>query len=377
VLTRAELLRRALLAGAGLVPFAAACSGHKQSLPVTTDVRPLARLVTQARREGRLTTIGLPPHWAGYGRLMRTYRHRYGVRVRSEFPTASSAEELATMKALEEEPTAPDVLDVTPTFAVSAAASDLFLPYKGATWGTVPPALKDPNGSWVGDYWEAVAFGTNLAHARTAPQGWADLKRPEFFGKVALASDPREAGSGLAAVLAASLANGGSFDDITPGIDFFGDLKQRGNLVLTSVSAVTIGSGETPVTIDWDYLQAQRRALLPAPAKWRLGLPLDGLVGTFYCQAINVKAPHPAAARLWQEFLLSDDGQRLRFESGQHPARFQDLVARGKLPRRLLERFPPPSEYANIGFPRPDQTKTALRVLTDQWAAKVVAVQAG
>ena len=31
----------------------------------------------------------------------------------------------------------------------------------------------------------------------------------------------------------------------------------------------------------------------------------------YYYQAINADAPHPAAARLWQEFLYSDEGQNL------------------------------------------------------------------
>ena len=370
-------MRRGLAAGAGiaLAPVLAGCGARKAQSPAVVEISPLHRLVAEARLERRLTTIGLPPHWAGYGRLMRAFRRHYGLRIRSEFPDASSAEELAALKALAGRPAGPDVLDLKLVFAAQAAADGLFSPYQGSHWETIPEGLKDPSGLWVGDYWSAVAFGANLRHVRAAPESWEDLKRPEYHGKVALASDPRELGSGFAAVLAASLANGGSFDDILPGIELFGDLKRRGNLVVTDVNAVTIGSGETPVTIDWDYVQAQRRALLASPASWRLTVPGDGLAGSFFCQAISAQARHPAAARLWHEFLLSDEGQVIRCASGQHPARFQDLVARGVVPRRLLERFPPPRDYAGIRFPGPDQTKNALGVLTDQWATKVIQVQ--
>jgi putative spermidine/putrescine transport system substrate-binding protein len=377
VLTRSEFLRRGLAAGAalGLAPSLAACGAKKLQPAGSVEVSPFAHLVEQAREEGRLTTIGLPSHWAGYGRLMRAFRRRYGLRIRSEFPEASSAEELATLKALSGQVGAPDALDVRPIFAAQGTGDGLFLPYEGSEWKTIPTELKDANGYWVGDYWSAVAFGTNLRHVARPPETWADLKRKEYHGKIALGSDPRELGSGFAAVLGAALANGGSFDDILPGIEFFGDLKARGNLVITDVSAVTIASGETPVTIDWDYLGLQRRGLLPKPVRWELSVPVDGLVGDFFCQAISAKARHPAAAKLWHEFLLSDDGQLIRFASGQHPARFQDLVARGRVPRRLLARFPRATDYSGVRFPQPDQTKTALRVLTDQWAAKVVQVQ--
>ncbi len=53
---------------------------------------------------------------------------------------------------------------------------------------------------------------------------------------MALNGDPREAGAAFAAVMAASLANGGSLDDIMPGIQYFADLKAAGVLSATQVT---------------------------------------------------------------------------------------------------------------------------------------------
>lgn len=40
--------------------------------------------------------------------------------------------------------------------------------------------MKDPNGSWVGDYFGVIAFGVNRDVVQTAPQSWADLKKPAY-----------------------------------------------------------------------------------------------------------------------------------------------------------------------------------------------------
>ena len=49
----------------------------------------------------------------------------------------------------------------------------------------------------------------------------------------------------------------------------------------------------------------------------------------YYFQAINKDAPHPAAARLWQEFLYSDEGQNLWLKGGARPVRADAMVKAG------------------------------------------------
>ena len=60
----------------------------------------------------------------------------------------------------------------------------------------------------------------------------------------------------------ASVANGGSADDIAPGVDFFKKLNDAGNFLPVDPTAATIESGQTPVVIDWDYLNAAETAKL-------------------------------------------------------------------------------------------------------------------
>ena len=103
----------------------------------------------------------------------------------------------------------------------------------------------------------------------------------------------------------AALANGGSADDIAPGVDFFKKLTESGQPHPGRPDPATIASGQTPIVIDWTYNNgAQIAALAPK------GIDLEGRhpgdappVAAFYNQAINKDAAHPAAARCWMEYI--------------------------------------------------------------------------
>jgi putative spermidine/putrescine transport system substrate-binding protein len=377
-LTRRALLRRGVAVGAGLTAFpaiAAACGGGESGgtsaaaePPASGKDVSLADMTKNAKSEGKLNTIALPPDWANYGEIMKTFQSKYGIKISNANPNGSSAEENQAVKSLKGQSRAPDVLDVGPSFAAEGKTGGLYVNYKNSQWDTIPDDLKDADGAWVGDYWGAVSLGANTKVA-PLPASWADLKKPEYKGKVALNGDPRESGSAFAGVFAASVANGGSLDDIQPGIDFFKELKQMGNFIPVNATPATVANGQTPVTIDWDYLQIAYGAEFKGNVKWEVTVPSDAAVGNFYCQAINANAPHPWAARLWQEFLYSDEGQLLWLKGYSHPARFEDMSDRGVIPQDLLDKLPSADLYANIQFPTPEQSDKATKVIADGWKA--------
>jgi putative spermidine/putrescine transport system substrate-binding protein len=379
-LTRRGLLHRGVVLGAGLTALpalAAACGGDEDEVGETPAEIPasgadisMEDLIAAAKDEGRINTIALPPDWANYGEIMKTFQTKYGLRLTNASPNASSAEENEAVKALKGQERAPDVLDVGPAFAAEGKEDGLYAVYKNANWDTIPDNMKDPDGYWVADYWGVVAFGAN-EKVVAAPKAWADLKKPEYKGKVALNGDPRESGSALAGVTAAALANGGSLEDITAGVDFFAELKKMGNFIPVDATPATVASGQTPVTVDWDYLQIAYGAEFEANVTWVVSVPTDGVFGNFYCQAINAEAPHPFAARLWQEFLYSDEGQLLWLKGFSHPARFQDMESRGVIPQDLLDQLPPAQSYETVQFPSPEQSDAQKAQIAEQWGPKV------
>lgn len=371
-LDRRKLLKRGLAAGAGLTIFSlsdVALATRQRALadpPMRGRQMSLKELIAEAKKENHLNTIALPPSWANYGAIMATYTKKYGIAITNDNPDGSSSEENQAVRSLKGDPRAPDVLDVNPTFAALGANEPLYAKYFTTNFKKVPRSMKDTRGFWVGDYWGATSIGANRNIIQNPPKSFADLLKPEFKNKVAMNGSPLTSGSAIAGVFAAALANGGSLSNVQPGIDFFHRLKQAGNYIPVDATPQTVASGQTPIVIDWDYLNLGYGKLYPA-AKWVTNVPSDGVYGAFYCQAINADAPHPFAARLWQEYLYSDQGQLLWLKGYSHPALFTDMVGRKVVPKALIQALPAPSIYAKVKFASPAQQTKAKALINAQW----------
>jgi len=334
---------------------------------------PLSELEHGAKLEGRLNTIALPPNWANYGAIIAAFKHRYGIPIDNEAPDDSSGQEIQTITAYKHNAgLEPDGVDVGPSFAQTGKQQGLFAPYRVSTWSTIPVDLKDPHGYWVGDYYGAIAFGANRSIVKTMPEDWSDLLKPEYKNMVSIDGDPRSANDAFMAVWAAALAMGGSLDDITPGIEFFAKLKKAGNFVPVDNLPANISRGTTPIALKWDYLLLGYAQQFKGNPELTVVVPKTGVIGGYYCQAIPVYSHHPYAARLWQEFLYSDEGQLLFLEGFAHPIRYQDLARRGKIPAAVAKQMPPASAYAHAQFPTIAQTNKAAAVVQAQWGTKVV-----
>jgi putative spermidine/putrescine transport system substrate-binding protein len=361
--------RRRLL---GLAGAALAAAGVATVALGATGAGPSAKLVAAAKKEGKLNTIALPPDWANYGEIMSTFQKKYGIHITNANPSGSSAEENQAIVSLKGQSRAPDVVDDGPAFAIQGTQQGLFVPYKVSSWSTIPANMKDRAGHWYGDYYGVIAFGVNTKVVKDVPHTWADLLKPEYKNMIALNGDPRTAGAALAAVFAAALGNGGSLSNVQKGIDFFAKLKQAGNFLPVDATPSTIASGQTPITIDWDYLQlSYRKEAAKQGINWQVIVPKQGVYGAFYAQAINANAPNPNAARLWEEFLYSDQGQLLFLKGGAHPVRFADLVKRHKVPASMLEALPPASAYKAVKFASDVQQTKAKNLVAAQWGSKV------
>jgi putative spermidine/putrescine transport system substrate-binding protein len=375
-MSRSSMLRRSAAAAFGLTVMgssATALGATRARLagpPATMTKAGLAALVKAAKKEGHLNTIALPPDWANYGEMMSTFQKKYGIKITNSNPDGSSAEENQAVQSLKGDSRAPDAVDDGPAFAISGTAQGLFAKYKNTQFATIPRAMKDTRGYWVGDYWGAVSIGYNANLIKTAPKTWQDLLKPEYKGKVALNGSPLTSGSAVAGVFAAAISNGGSLSDVGPGIDFFAKLKQVGNFIPVQSTPQTVASGQTPISIDWDYLNLAYTKEYPG-ANWKTVVPSDGVYGAYYCQAISATAPHPYAARLWQEFMYSDQGQIIWLKGFTHPARFQDLSKRKAIPKSLLNALPPAGIYAKIKFANAGQQSKAKALIASQWPSKV------
>lgn len=330
------------------------------------DFGGLDGLVEAAKAEGELNVIALPDTWANYGQIIQAFEDEYGITVNSANPDVSSAEEISAAKNLAGQDTAPDVFDLGP--AVALANTDVFAPYQVETWDDIPAENKEATGLWVNDYTGLMSIGYD-PDAVDAPRTLDDLLGADYKGKVAINGDPTQAGAAAAAVQLAALQSGGSADDIQPGIDFFQKLNAAGNFLPVDPTDATIASGETPVVFDWSYNNLAAATTNADTRKWKTTVLPGVAVGSYYNQAVNADAPHPAAARLWQEFIYSDTAQNLYLAAGAYPVRLAAMTDAGTVDEVALDAVGAAPEDL-VQF-TDAQTTAASALLAEKWAAAI------
>ncbi|WP_026619045.1 putative spermidine/putrescine transport system substrate-binding protein [Ensifer sp. WSM1721] len=336
---------------------------------------PSEELIAAAKKEGTLTTIALPHNWCGYGDLIAGFKAKYGIEVNELNPDAGSGDEIEAIKANKGNtgPQAPDVIDVGLSFGPSAKAEGLIQPYKVSTWDTIPDSAKDADGYWYGDYYGVLSFVVNTDIVKEVPKDWADLKKPEYANSVALAGDPRSSNQAVQAVYAAGLSTGekDAAKAGEAGLAFFAEVHKAGNFVPVVGKSAPLAQGSTPIIIAWDYNGLSWRDGLNGNPPVEVVVPASGVVAGVYVQAISAFAPHPNAAKLWMEYLYSDEGQLGWLKGYCHPIRFNDLVKNGKVPQEMLDKLPPAAAYEEAVFPTLEEQAAGKEVITTKWDSVV------
>jgi putative spermidine/putrescine transport system substrate-binding protein len=325
-------------------------------------------LVAAAKTEGELNVITLPRDWCNYGEMMDNFSKKYGIKVNSLNPDGGSADEIQAIVDNKENkgPQAPDVIDVGPAYGPLAKEQGLITPYKVATWDTIK-SHNDPDGYFYDDYSGVMVLEVNSDVVKDLPKSYKDLLDPKYKAQVALAGDPRASNQAAQSVYAAALANGGTLDNIQPGLDFFKQLNTQGNLLPLIADSGPIAKGETPITFQWSWNAYANKDNFKGNPNIEIIYPADVNWGGYYYQAISAYAPHPAAARLWEEYLYSDEGQLTWIKGYCAPARLADLLARNVVSDELKAKLPEPALLAAAIVPNGDQLSAARKAVKEQW----------
>jgi putative spermidine/putrescine transport system substrate-binding protein len=344
--------------------------------PTFAVAQSMDDMMKAAEAEGMVTTIALPHSWCNYGGVIEGFKAKYpGIAVNELNPDAGSADEVEAIRANKDNkgPQAPDVIDVGLAFGPSAMAEGLLQPYKVSTWDEIPDSVKDADGHWYADYYGVMSFLVNKDLVANTPADWSDLMKPEYIGQVALAGDPRASNQAILGVLAAGLSGGAAAGEAAgkAGLDYFAELNKAGNFVPVIGKAGTLAQGSTPIVVMWDYNALAAKDTLAGNPPVEIVVPASGVLAGVYVQAISAYAPHPNAAKLWMEYLYSDEGQLLWLKGYCHPARFNALAKAGKIPQDLMEALPPAAGYEAAYFPTLDEVNANKTAVTAGWDAVV------
>jgi putative spermidine/putrescine transport system substrate-binding protein len=338
----------AALASATAVPATASAAAASLAAmsPTAMATADLTALIAAAKAEGDIYQTGIPPEWVNYQAIFDLWKQDYGIPIDGTATEGeySSGQELDSIKNTGK----PDVGDVGIAFAVQAKQQGLSAPYKNSHWDDIPDNAKDADGYWCCNYWGAQAFAVNTDAVKIPINDWKDLLDPSLKNAVGIDGDPTKANDSFFAVWSAAIANGGGVDNIQPGIDFMNKLQQSGNLTAARASDANIISGEVKIAIKWDYLGLAVRDKAAGAPNITVTIPSSGSLASPYADIIAAKAPHPNAAKLWQELIYSDAAQLLFLGGYAHPIRYNVLNAAGLIPAGLAAKLPSADLYKNV-----------------------------
>lgn len=318
-----------------------ACGSGQQSSPAVSNSPAPAKEMTleemeaQAKKEGKVVSVGMPDNWANWKGTWSDIATKYGL---SHTDTdLSSAEEIAKFEAEKKNPTA-DIGDVGISFGPIAKDKGVTMPYKPSNWNDIPDWAKDKDGHWMVAYQGTIAVITDKKQVKNPPKTWDDLLKGDY--KVSI-TDVAKGTQAQMAVLASAIAHGGDESNIQPGLDFFAKLAKQRRLASFEINTGVLEKGEVAVALLWDFNALGYRDQID-PNRFEVSILQEGSVVSGYSTIINKYAPHPNAAKVTRDFILSDEGQINLAKGYARPIR-----ENVKLPEDVAKKLIPAEQYKN------------------------------
>jgi len=184
-----------------------------------------------------------------------------------------------------------------------------------------PAGFIDKQGYWVGFYLVpyAITYNTALVAKGTAPKSFEDLLHPRWKGQISLEREEY-------LVTQSHM----QFLGQTKALDYFKRLARQDLILVNghSKQAVLLTAGEFPIIIYSDIARTEELKRKGAPVEWVRAEPH---ITVLVSAAITREARHPAAARLFMNYLAAEEGQREVLSMDKPPAlpKFQPDYLRG------------------------------------------------
>jgi len=222
-------------------------------------------------------------------------------------------------KVLQETRAKKSLADViqTPAFYLHALKTRGILGEYSSTEDRFYPRNFKEEKYWITTYYNpyVVLYNTKLVSAQSLPKRYEDLLNPFWKNKMILEKDKIDWFTAMLHILGRE-----------KGLQYMRDLSKQNPMLRIGQTLITqlVAAGEATLQINSNAVTVNRLKQKGAPIDWVAPGPLPGLmVGV----GLTSQAPHPTAARLFVDFLLSKEGQQLYQSAGRLVARsdrFQD-----------------------------------------------------
>ena len=277
------------------------------------------RLVEKARGEGTLT-LYTSMATTESGPLAHAFEKKYGIKVQ----LWRALSENVLQRAITEARGNRRSLDVVETNAPEVEAlgreqvtAEFFSPYLA----DLPAWAKPAHRRWASDRANLWVTGYNTGKVKredlpAALEGFAD---PKWKGKIALEATDADWMYGVV-----------NFMGEQQGLDFFRRLAalkpemRKGHILVAQL----VAAGELTLCLTTYSGNANSIKAKGGPIDWRA---VEPLVGRPQALAVAKNAPHPHAALLFVDFVLSPEGQKLLADMGRVPS--------GRSQKTLLDQY--------------------------------------
>jgi iron(III) transport system substrate-binding protein len=203
--------------------------------------------------------------------------------------------------------------DILHTTTLNKVPPDLLASFDPSEAKSILPEARDPGRRWYGVYanYNAPSFNTQLVKASDLPQSYEEfVNRKEWAGKIAIDHSDNEWLKGIMIYYGEE-----------KGTKLIKDLVAALNPVVADghlALARSVGAGEYLVALNQYVMLTMNVKLAGNPTDF---WALDPVVLLFGQVGINAKAPHPNAARLAANFMLSKEAQQFLTKFGRIPTR--------------------------------------------------------
>jgi iron(III) transport system substrate-binding protein len=277
-------------------------------------------LVAKAQKERELVVYGTALA-AQFDKFSEPFRRRYPF-IKTQY-SRSTGEALTTKIFFEAsaQQLSPDVILINNYTHRIFMKKNIITPYLPPTAGNFPPGFIDKQGYWLGFYLVpyAITYNTMLVPKGTAPKSFDDLLNPKWKGQISLEREEY-------LVTQSHMQYMGQ----AKGIEYFKRLARQDPILVNghSKQAVLLTAGEFPIIIYSDIARTEELKRKGAPIEWVRAEPH---ITVLVSAAITREARHPAAARLFMNYLAADEGQKEVIAMDKPPAlpKFQPEYLRG------------------------------------------------
>ena len=282
--------------------------GKNDALYMYRGVDRDQQLLEKARQEGMVVMYtSMSPNESAP--LAKAFEKKYAIKAELWRATGSQVSQRVIAEGRARR-FAVDVIETTAADVEMIAREKLLSEFFSPYLADLPPAAIPPHRLWVSDRlnFYVVAYNSNMVKREDLPKHYEGFLDPKWKGLITIevadadwmATIIKKLGTERGMRLFEKLG------EMRPGV-------RTGHVVLAGL----VAAGDVPVALTASNSSVESLKRRGAPIDW---MPVEPVIGSGLALGVTKNAPHPNAALLFADFMLSPEGQELLNTMGRVPA---------------------------------------------------------